>query len=82
VQRKSRTSFQFQYVPQESKKTGREAYHAGRKLQTGQTSHVSRGLFEVVFLSVFLVFGGLTVGGILVGGLWVLEMRGRRHLMS
>jgi hypothetical protein len=68
VLRKSRTSFQFQYVPQEGKKTGREAYQGGRKVQTGQMGHVSMGLFEVIFLSVLIAFGDLTVGGILAGG--------------
>jgi hypothetical protein len=79
VNRKSRTDFRFQYVPQEGKKTGREAYQAGKKVQTGQmASHVSMGLFEVIFLSVVLVFSGITVGGILAGGLRILELSGRR----
>ncbi|GFF32967.1 latex clearing protein [Aspergillus udagawae] len=79
VNRKSRTDFRFQYVPQEGKKTGREAYQAGRKVQTGQmASLASIGLFEVIFLFVFLVFSGITVGGILAGGLRILELSGRR----
>ncbi|KAF4152605.1 hypothetical protein CNMCM6069_001876 [Aspergillus lentulus] len=80
VRRKSRTSFQFQYVPQEGKKTGKEAYPPGRKVQTGRNeSYVSLGMFEVVFLSVVIGFGGITVGGILASGLRVFELSGRRH---
>jgi hypothetical protein len=81
VRRKSRTSFQFQYVPQEGKKTGREAYKAGGKGQTDQKArHVSMGLFEVIFLSVVLVSGSVVVGGIIAVGLRALEMSGRRVL--
>lgn len=80
MRRKSRTSFQFQYVPQEGKKTGKEAYPPGRKVQTGRNeSYVSLGMFEVVFLSVVIGFGGITVGGILASGLRVFELSGRRH---
>lgn len=81
MRRKSRTSFQFQYVPQEGKKVGREAYKAGEKAQTDQkASYVSIGLFEAILLSVVLVSGSVAVGGIVAGGLRVLEMSGRRVL--
>ncbi|RHZ63951.1 hypothetical protein CDV55_105128 [Aspergillus turcosus] len=81
VRRKSRTSFQFQYVPQEGRKVGREAYKAGGKAQAGQKArHVSVFLFEAILLSVVLVSGSVVVGGIIAGGLRVLEMSGRRVL--
>ena len=66
VQRKSRTSFNFKYVPNESKKTGREAYHPGKNEQgIHSTQGTYIGLFEVFFLGVLVFSGGIVILGIL-----------------
>ncbi|KAL2825130.1 transcriptional regulator [Aspergillus cavernicola] len=60
VQRKSRTKFDFKYVPKIGSKTGKEAY--GTSSTAGVSGLVGMGLAEMVFIGV-LAGGGLMVGG-------------------
>ncbi|OOF92795.1 hypothetical protein ASPCADRAFT_174695 [Aspergillus carbonarius ITEM 5010] len=76
VQRKSRTRFEFKYIPRTGKQTGKEAYRVTAPA-TAKSGRVSRpvwsilfgvlgvGPFEMMFLFVLVVAGGVVLGGAL-----------------
>lgn len=76
VQRKSRTRFEFRYVPRIGKQTGKEAYRGGDAATT-KASWVAHpvwtipmkclgvGFFEMVLLVILGVSGVVIVGGAL-----------------
>lgn len=76
VQRKSRTRFEFRYVPRIGKQTGKEAYRVGDAATTKASwiyhpmwtipfKCLGVGLFEMVLLVMLGVSGVVIVGGAL-----------------
>ncbi|PWY75124.1 transcriptional regulator [Aspergillus heteromorphus CBS 117.55] len=72
VQRKSRTRFEFKYVPQTGKRTGKEAYYADdlAAVKGHLCSTLSRALgmgpFETFLFFVFVVAGGVVLSATVV----------------